>query len=66
MPVILPPEAYDRWLDPGLTDPGAILPLLRPYPADTLRSSPVSTRVNNPRSDDPACVEPLPPPATLF
>ena len=33
MPVILPEETIDCWLDPGITDPAAILSLLKPYPA---------------------------------
>ncbi len=60
MPVILSPTDYDRWLDPGIQDPEALQPLLRPYPADEMTAYPVSTRVNNPANDSPDCVEPLP------
>lgn len=58
MPVILPPDQYDRWLDPGLRDPAAILPLLRPYPAEAMTSWEVSTRVNKAGEDDPSLIEP--------
>ncbi len=61
MPVILPPEAYDRWLSPEEQSATALQSLLRPYPADAMRMYPVSRQVNNPRLDDPACIEPLRP-----
>jgi putative SOS response-associated peptidase YedK len=54
MPVILPPEAYARWLDPG-TDGRS---LLRPCPPTWLESSPVNPRINSPKHDDPACIQP--------
>lgn len=34
MPAIIPPERYDIWLETTIIDPGAVLPLLRPAPAD--------------------------------
>jgi putative SOS response-associated peptidase YedK len=58
MPVILPAEAYDAWLDPANQDTASLQDLLRPYPAGRMRCYPVSTWVNNPRHDDPRCVEP--------
>lgn len=36
MPVILPPDAEARWLDPGERDPARLLDLLRPYPAGAM------------------------------
>lgn len=59
MPVLLPPEAYDLWLDPAEQDPARLLPLLRPYPAERMRAHAVSTLVNSPRNDSPACIAPL-------
>lgn len=53
MPVILPQTDYDTWLNPQLQDPGALNPLLRPYPADGMIASPVGLAVNNPRNDSP-------------
>lgn len=58
MPVILEPEDYDMWLDPG-DDPEQALHLLRPYPAAKMEAYPVSTTVNNPRNDAPECIEPV-------
>ncbi len=59
MPVILAPEAYSKWLDPGEQSPQSLLDLLAPAPDDALTAIPVSSRVNSPAHDDPACVEPL-------
>ncbi len=33
MPVIIPKEKEDLWLNPELQDPGKLLDLLKPYPA---------------------------------
>jgi len=59
MPVILPPEGYERWLDPALRSPLALHDLVEPYPADAMTAIPVSTRVNDPRTDDAECLRPL-------
>jgi putative SOS response-associated peptidase YedK len=58
MPVILAPGDYARWLDPAVQLPGEVRPLLRPFPAAAMTAFPVSTRVNNPAFDDPACLAP--------
>lgn len=62
MPVILDPEAHEAWLDPEAADLQALKALLRPYPPQRLAWWPVSTRVNNPRQDDPSLLEPVAPP----
>ncbi len=59
MPVILDPKDYDLWLDPDVRDAGKLRRLLGPYPPEDMAAYPVSLRVNNPRNDDPACIEPL-------
>jgi putative SOS response-associated peptidase YedK len=56
MPVILPPEAHDRWLDPAEKGPEELGSLLAPYPADQMEIYPVSTLVNNPSNDIPDCI----------
>lgn len=61
MPVILHPDDYETWLDPTIQDPALLQPLLRPCPAGWVNSYPVSSRVNTPANDDPACLEPLEP-----
>jgi putative SOS response-associated peptidase YedK len=58
MPVILSPNDYDQWLDPALTDPADLQPLLDAYPADEMLATPVSTHVNNVRNIDKACIAP--------
>ena len=58
MPVIVPPEAYERWLDTEEVRPGALDDLLVPYPAEAMTAYPVSTLVNSPANDTPACITP--------
>lgn len=60
MPVILDRSSHDRWLDPAPVDPGAVADLLRPPPVDDFEAYPVSTLVNAPQNDVPACIEPAP------
>ena len=57
MPVILPPDAYDRWLDPREMNTGLLTALLQPYPAEQMAAYPVSARVNSPANDDPGLIE---------
>ena len=57
MPVILPPDAHDAWLDPAVEEPRRLSPLLRPYPTDEMTAYPVSSHVNSPTHEDPRCVE---------
>ena len=57
MPVIMPPEYYELWLDPGVREPERLLPLLEPYQAADMEAYPVSRRVNSPSNDEPGCVE---------
>ena len=59
MPVIVARENYAHWLDPHLTDPGAILPMLTPYPADEMRAYPISARVNSARNEGPDLIQPI-------
>lgn len=58
MPVILTPEDFGLWLDPGVQEIERLQSLLRPYPSEEMTAYPVSTRVNNPTNDSPECVEP--------
>lgn len=59
MPVILPSEAEESWLDPAIQEREAIAPLLVPYPANRMMVFPVSSLVNNVRHDNVACIEPM-------
>jgi putative SOS response-associated peptidase YedK len=47
MPVILDPDNYDLWLDPGMTSVEVVSEMLKPYDARQMRSYPVSSRVNH-------------------
>ncbi len=66
MPVILPREAYQFWLDPGEPDTGELKALLQPYPADQMAAFPVSKTVNNPANDVATCIEPIESTSHLF
>ena len=59
MPVILPESAYERWLTPGEVDSQTFSSLLLPYDSRQMATYPVSLMVNNPRNDQPACIQPL-------
>jgi putative SOS response-associated peptidase YedK len=58
MPVILDPADFGAWLAQEIPAE-KLAGLLRPYPAELLMSHPVSTLVNNPRTNQPECVAPL-------
>ncbi len=53
MPVILDPADFGPWLEAGGVE------RLVPYTDAKLEAVPVSTRVNSPKHDDPACIAPL-------
>jgi putative SOS response-associated peptidase YedK len=57
MPVILKPDDYDRWLDPGITNPARVADLLKPFDPRLMRVYPVSTAVNRVENDGPECAE---------
>ncbi|UCD27440.1 MAG: SOS response-associated peptidase [Planctomycetota bacterium] len=57
MPVILPEQTRDRWLDPDLTDQAELLGMLKPFDARRMEVRPVSDYVNSTRHDGPRCIE---------
>ena len=59
MPVILHPQDYETWLDPALQKPEVLQPLLCPFPTAEMGSHAVSSRMNNARTDDPDCIQPI-------
>ena len=63
MPVILPAEAEDAWLDPASPE-GLLLGLLAPPGSDEIALREVSRAVNDARHDAPDCLDA--PPSTLF
>jgi putative SOS response-associated peptidase YedK len=58
MPVIIPREAYELWLDEEVEDPAELAKLLAPISGGLLEAFAISRRINSPRNDDPACLEP--------
>lgn len=57
MPVILPRESYDAWLDPDNHDTKGLTQLLRPFPPEEMDMYPVSRFVNKPANKGPECVQ---------
>jgi putative SOS response-associated peptidase YedK len=57
MPVIIPRASYALWMDPGITDPASLAGLLAGTEEPPLETTPVTTHVNDPRNDDPRCIE---------
>jgi putative SOS response-associated peptidase YedK len=55
MPVILDPDSYDLWLDPGMRDVIVVSEMLKPYDARQMRCYPVSSRINYVANDDEGC-----------
>lgn len=59
MPVILPDDTYDLWLDPGFQKADAVCDLLKPFDSASMRRYEVSNRVNLVKNNDAACAEPV-------
>jgi putative SOS response-associated peptidase YedK len=59
MPVILPPEAWARWLGEEAADRGELQSLLKPHPAERMKAYSISTRVNSVKNDDAGLIEPM-------
>jgi putative SOS response-associated peptidase YedK len=59
MPVILPADAYDRWLAVDDLQPAQLNDLLVPYQAADLLAYPVSRMVNSPETESPDLVRPV-------
>jgi putative SOS response-associated peptidase YedK len=61
MPVIVPPEAFDLWLDCTNVDASTAEALLRPAPESLLEAYEVPLAVNRVANDDAKLIEPLAP-----
>jgi putative SOS response-associated peptidase YedK len=59
MPVVVPPDAFDLWLDPHV-DAETAAALIVPAPAGLLEAYEVSTAVNRAANDSPAVLDPAP------
>ena len=56
MPVILPGELEEFWLDKSLEDPGALSGVLTPFNADAMEAYEVSNLVNSAANDGPEVI----------
>jgi putative SOS response-associated peptidase YedK len=61
MPVVIPPEAFDLWLDCGRVDAETATAMLVPAPEDLFDAYEISTAVNRTASDSAALIEPVVP-----
>ncbi|MGH8687595.1 MAG: SOS response-associated peptidase [Burkholderiales bacterium] len=60
MPVVLPEDDHDAWLDPGLKDASVVTALaLEPMAPEDFEHFMVSKRVNNARNEGAELVEPI-------
>ena len=59
MPVILPPEEFELWLDHRKTDAEAAAALITPASEDLLQIYPVGEAVNRAANDDAGLIEPV-------
>jgi putative SOS response-associated peptidase YedK len=57
MPVILPRDREDRWLDISI-QPDEAMAMLTPFPSDEMEAYPVSTMVNSPKNNSAECITP--------
>ncbi|QDU32380.1 Putative SOS response-associated peptidase YedK [Poriferisphaera corsica] len=58
MPVIVPREKYNQWLDADNQTAKGLDSILAPYPADEMTYYPVSTEVNSAARDEPSFISP--------
>jgi len=65
MPVILTPDAEAAWLN-VTKDSNLLLDLLQPFPADKMKSNPVSALVNSTANDGPQLTVPVAEQGSLF
>ncbi len=59
MPVIIPKDEYELWLDSTIQDVGELMPLLQPYSAKEMEAYEVSRMVNSPANNSPECIAPV-------
>jgi putative SOS response-associated peptidase YedK len=59
MPVVVPPEAFDRWLDCAMVDAQAAATIIGPAPDGLLELYEVSPAVNRVANDNPELIVPV-------
>ncbi|MHA1744231.1 MAG: SOS response-associated peptidase family protein, partial [Candidatus Heimdallarchaeota archaeon] len=57
-PAIIPPSAFDTWLDPSPESQERALALLKPFEAQKLEAYPVGDYVNNTKNEGEQCILP--------
>ena len=65
MPDILPRATIDQWLDPAVSDPAELKPMLTQFPGEAMQSWAVGKAVGNVRNQGPGLMEPIDDPETL-
>ena len=59
MPVILPNESWDDWLNTNNTNTKELQSLLTQYPSEQMTAWQVSTVVNSPKHNTEECIKPI-------
>jgi putative SOS response-associated peptidase YedK len=59
MPVILPREAWAKWLGEEAANQHELQEMLKPYPWARMLIYQISTRVNSVKNDDATLIEPV-------
>lgn len=59
MPVILPEDSHEMWLDSSITQTDQLKKLLVPYDADLMETYPVSTQINSAKNEGKNLILPL-------
>jgi putative SOS response-associated peptidase YedK len=59
MPVVLPEQHIEQWLDRSYKDTDSLKKLLVPYPAKKMKAYRVSSLVSNPRNNAAECMQPV-------
>jgi putative SOS response-associated peptidase YedK len=58
MPVILPTDHWERWLDRSNQDVGWLRSIMQPFPAEPMEAFPVSRRVNDANNEGEDLIRP--------
>ena len=59
MPVIFPPDAQDKWMEPIQQDTSKLVSILSSFNSDLKEVHEVSKAVNSPKYDDLQCITPV-------
>lgn len=59
MPVILPSDFHEVWLDPSVQDKDVLAPMLKPFSSESMELYPVTKKMNSFKYNDPENIEPV-------